>query len=106
MASTAWNIPVDRELHQRLRQAAYEDERPQAEIIREAVEHWLDRRESETEELRKALLQQRREARAAFEAGEITEEQRIAAERAVRQFRRGRRDAREAADELEEDDEL
>jgi tRNA U34 5-methylaminomethyl-2-thiouridine-forming methyltransferase MnmC len=100
--ATAWNIPVTtpehQELHRRLRLAAFEDERPQAEIIREAVEQWLELRETATETLRQALLQQRREARAAFEAGEITQEQRIAAEREVRQFRKGRRQARQATE--------
>ena len=46
----AWNIPVDRALHQRLRLAAFEDERPQAEIIRQAVTEWLDRREAGKQE--------------------------------------------------------
>jgi hypothetical protein len=45
MADTAWNVPVDRELHNRLRRASFEDERSQAEIVREAVEQWLARRE-------------------------------------------------------------
>jgi hypothetical protein len=96
------NIPVDDDLHQRLRLAAFEDRMPQADIVREAIEEWLDQRESETEELRRELLQRRREARAAFAAGEITKEERIAAEREVRRFRRERRVAREAAERGEE----
>jgi hypothetical protein len=47
MADTdkAWNIPVDRDQHNRLRRAAFDDERSAADIIREAVTQWLDRRE-------------------------------------------------------------
>lgn len=41
------NIPVDPELHERLRVAAYEDRRRQTEIVREALEQWLARRETE-----------------------------------------------------------
>jgi len=97
------NIPVDEELHRRLRVAAAEDDLRMTEVVREALNEWLDERDSETEAQRRDLLQKRREARAAFAAGEITQEQRIAAERDVRRFRKGRREAREAAEELVED---
>jgi hypothetical protein len=91
------NIPVDEELHRRLRVAAAEDGLKMTDVVREALAEWLDERDSETEAQRRALLQRRREARAAFAAGEITKEQRIAAERDVRKFRQAQREAREAA---------
>jgi hypothetical protein len=97
------NIPVSDELHRRLRMAAAEDGMQMTEIVREALDEWLEVREGETEAERRALLQQRREARVAFNVGEITKEQRIAAEREVRRFRRRQREAREAAEEMEED---
>jgi DNA-binding protein H-NS len=96
------NIPVDEELHRRLRVAAAEDGLKMTEVVREALNEWLDERDSESEAQRRELLQKRREARAAFAAGEITKEQRIAAERDVRRFRKGRREAREVAEELVE----
>jgi hypothetical protein len=96
------NIPVDEELHRRLRVAAAEDGLRMTEVVREALNEWLDERDSETEAQRRELLQKRREARAAFAAGEITKEQRIAAERDVRRFRKSHREAREAAEELEQ----
>jgi hypothetical protein len=91
------NIPVDEELHHRLRVAAAEDSLKMTEVVREALNEWLDERELETDTQRRALLQRRREARAAYAAGEISEAERIAAERDVRQFRRAQRRAREAA---------
>jgi len=97
------NIPVDEELHRRLRVAAAEGDLKMTEVIREALNEWLDEHDRETAAQRRELLQKRREARAAFASGEITTEQRIAAERDVRRFRRKQRQAREAAEELEED---
>ena len=67
------------------------------EVVREALNEWLDERDSETEAERRELLQRRSEARAAYAAGEITKEQRIAAERDVRKFRAAQRKARAAA---------
>ena len=41
------NIPVDPALHRRLRLAAAEDDRRMTEIVREAIEQWLRKREDE-----------------------------------------------------------
>jgi DNA-binding protein H-NS len=91
------NIPVDEELHRRLRVAAAEDGLKMTDVVREALAEWLDERDSETDAQRRALLQRRREARRAFQAGEITAAERISAERDVRKFRQAQREAREAA---------
>ena len=38
------NVRFDRELHDRLRRAAFEQRRKQSDILREAVREYLDRR--------------------------------------------------------------
>jgi len=38
------NIQLDRDFHDRLRQAAYEQRRRQSEIVREALREYLSRR--------------------------------------------------------------
>jgi hypothetical protein len=91
------NIPVEDDLHRRLRVAAAEDDMKMTDVVREALAEWLDERDRETEAQRRALLLRRAEARARFRAGEITAAERIAAERDVRKFRQAQRAARDAA---------